>query len=65
MAERIWRCYSARPKVPRSIAHVIFTGTGEIPAGTLQTAMYGVAIGVPYSEPRVRLLLDIDHSPHL
>jgi outer membrane protein insertion porin family len=45
-------------KGPGSIAHVIFTGTGEIPAGVLQTAMYGVAIGVPYSEPRVRLLLD-------
>jgi outer membrane translocation and assembly module TamA len=45
-------------KGPGSIAHVIFTGTGEIPAGVLQTAMYGVAIGVLYSEPRVRLLLD-------
>ena len=37
---------------------MIFTGTGELPAGILQTAMYGVAIGVLYSEPRVRLLLD-------
>lgn len=45
-------------KGPPSIAHVVFTGTGEIPAGTLQTAMYGVAIGVQYSEPRVRQLLD-------
>ena len=45
-------------KGPGSIAHVIFTGTGEIPAGVLQTAMYGVAIGVVYSEPRVRQLLD-------
>ncbi len=45
-------------KGPPAIAHVVFTGTGEIPAGTLQTAMYGVAIGVLYSEPRVRLLLD-------
>jgi outer membrane protein assembly factor BamA len=45
-------------KGPGSIAHVIFTDTGEIPAGILQTAMYGVAIGVLYSEPRVRLLLD-------
>jgi outer membrane protein insertion porin family len=41
-----------------AIAHVIFTGTGDIPAGQLQTAMYGVAIGVPYTEPRVRQLLD-------
>src|ERR1700733_12125056 len=45
-------------KGPPAIAHVIFTGTGDIPAGTLQSAMYGVAIGVPYSEPRVRQLLD-------
>ncbi|MGB6942707.1 MAG: POTRA domain-containing protein [Bryobacteraceae bacterium] len=45
-------------KGPPAIAHVVFTGTGEISAGTLQTAMYEVAIGVPYSEPRVRLLLD-------
>ena len=45
-------------KGPPAIAHVVFTGTGEIPAGVLQTAMYGVAIGVLYSEPAVRLLLD-------
>ncbi len=45
-------------KGPPAIAHVVFTGTGEIPAGALQTAMYGVAIGVLYSEPAVRLLLD-------
>ena len=45
-------------KGPGAIAHVIFTGTGDIPAGTLQTAMYGVAIGVPYTEARVRQLLD-------
>lgn len=41
-----------------AIAHVVFTGTGDITAGTLQTAMYGVAIGVPYTEARVRQLLD-------
>jgi outer membrane protein insertion porin family len=45
-------------KGPPAIAHVIFTSTGELPAGLLQTAMYGVAIGVPYSEPRVRQLLN-------
>lgn len=45
-------------KGPPAIAHVVFTGTGDVPAGTLQTAMYGVAIGVLFSEPRVRLLLD-------
>src|ERR1700733_15902677 len=45
-------------KGPGSIAHVIFTGTGDVPAGGLQTAMNGVAVGVLYSEPRVRQLLD-------
>jgi outer membrane protein assembly factor BamA len=41
-----------------AIAHIVFTGTGDIPAGQLQTAMYPVAIGVPYTEPRLRQLLD-------
>jgi len=41
-----------------AVAHVVFTGTGDIAAGQLQTAMYGVAIGVPYTEPRFRQLLD-------
>jgi outer membrane protein assembly factor BamA len=50
-------------KGPPAIAHVIFTDTGEVPAGTLQTAMYGVAIGVLFSEPRVRLLLDSTIRP--
>jgi outer membrane protein insertion porin family len=50
-------------KGPPAIAHVIFTDTGEVPAGILQTAMYGVAIGVPYSEPRVRQLLDSTIRP--
>ncbi len=50
-------------KGPPAIAHVIFTDTGEIPAGTLQTAMYGVAIGVLFSEPRVRLLLESTIRP--
>jgi outer membrane protein insertion porin family len=50
-------------KGPPAIAHVIFTDTGEVPAGILQTAMYGVAIGVLYSEPRVRLLLDSTIRP--
>jgi outer membrane protein insertion porin family len=48
---------------PGSVAHVIFTGTGDLPAGTLQSAMYGVAIGVVYSEPRVRQLLDSTIRP--
>lgn len=41
-----------------AIAHVVFTNTGDITAGMLQTAMYSVAIGVPYTEARVRQLLD-------
>lgn len=41
-----------------AIAHVVFTGTGDIAAGQLQTAMYSVAIGVPFTEPRMRQLLD-------
>src|ERR1700722_4175656 len=45
-------------KGPPAIAHVTFTGTGDVPAGILQTAMYGVAIGVLYSEAAVRQLLD-------
>ena len=48
---------------PGSIAHVIFTGTGDLPGGTLQSAMYGVAIGVVYSEARVRQLLDSTIRP--
>jgi outer membrane protein insertion porin family len=53
-----------RPSRPRAaIAHVQFTDTGDLPAGMLQTAMYGVAIGVPYSEPRFRLLLDNQIRP--
>jgi len=46
-----------------AIAHVIFTGTGDISAGTLQTAMYGVAIGVPYTERGFRQLLDSTARP--
>ncbi len=52
------RCLFSPAKGHPAIAHVIFTDTGEIPAGTLQTAMYGVAIGVRYTERGVRQLLD-------
>jgi outer membrane protein assembly factor BamA len=53
-----------RPARPRaSIAHVQFTNTGDLPSGLLQTAMYGVAIGVSYTEPRLRLLLDSQIRP--
>jgi outer membrane protein insertion porin family len=50
-------------KVRPSIAHVLFTGTGDIPSGLLQTVMYEVAIGVLYEEPRFRLLLESTARP--
>src|SRR6266481_3277873 len=46
-----------------SVARVIFKDTGDLPAGLLQTAIYGVAIGVVYSEPQFRLLLDTTIRP--
>ncbi|MGA2216181.1 MAG: hypothetical protein ABSH31_23110, partial [Bryobacteraceae bacterium] len=55
----LFRPAKARP----SIAHVVFTGAGDVPLGSLQTAMYAVAIGVQYEEPRFRLLLDSAARP--
>jgi len=55
----LFRPAKARP----SIAHVIFTGTGTVPSGELQTAMYAVAIGAPYQEPVFRQLLDNQARP--
>jgi outer membrane protein insertion porin family len=55
----LFRPAKARP----SIAHVIFTGTGDVPSGVLQTAMYAVAIGVLYQEPVFRQLLDNQARP--
>jgi len=53
-----------RPEKPHpAIAHVLFTNTGDLPSGLLQTAMNGVAIGVPYTEARLRLLLDSSIRP--
>ena len=53
-----------RPVVPRpSVARVIFTNTGEITAGTLQTAMFPVAVGSIYTEPQFRTLLDTTIRP--
>src|SRR5260221_10157474 len=46
-----------------SVARVIFKDTGDLPAGLLQTAMYGVAIGMVYAEPQFRLLLDTTIRP--
>ena len=48
-----------RPAAARpNIARVKFTGAQVIPASTLQNKMTDVAIGVPYSESTVRILLD-------
>jgi outer membrane protein assembly factor BamA len=53
-----------RPARPRSaVAHVQFTNTGDLPPGMLQTAMYVVAIGVQYSEPKFRQLLENQIRP--
>jgi outer membrane protein insertion porin family len=55
----VFRPAKARP----AIARVKFTNTGEIPAGLLQTAMYGVAVGTLYTEPDLRVLLDTTARP--
>jgi outer membrane protein insertion porin family len=53
-----------RPAKQRaSIARVKFTNTGDLPSGMLQTAISGVAIGVGYTEPRLRELLDASVRP--
>ncbi len=49
----VFRPDKARP----NIARVIFTNTGDVSARILQTTMFGVAVGVPYTEARLRLLL--------
>jgi len=55
----VFRPAKARP----SIARVKFTNTGELPAGMLQTAMHGVAVGALYTEPDFRVLLDTTARP--
>ena len=53
-----------RPGKPRpSVARVKFTNTGDLPAGMLQTAMHGVAVGALYTEPDFRVLLDTTARP--
>jgi outer membrane protein assembly factor BamA len=53
-----------RPAKPKpSVARVIFKNTGDLPAGVLQTAMFGVAVGMVYGEPQFRLLLDTTIRP--
>lgn len=55
----VFRPAKARP----SVARVKFTNTGDVPAGLLQSAMYGVAAGTLYSEPDLRVLLDTTARP--
>jgi outer membrane protein assembly factor BamA len=55
----VFRPTKGRP----AVARVKFTDTGEISAIPLQTAMYGVAIGVGYTEAQIRLLLDSTIRP--
>lgn len=48
---------------PPVVAYVRFVNSSVIPASTLQNTMSGVAVGVPFSEPRVRQLLDTSIRP--
>jgi len=50
-------------KARRNIARVKFAQAGDLPAGLLETAIYGVAIGMPYEEAEFRLLLDSQIRP--
>lgn len=45
------------------VAEVEFVGTDVVPAGVLQEAIHGVAIGSRYTESRFRLLLDTSVRP--
>jgi len=55
----VFRPAKARP----NIARVKFTNTGDLPPGLLETAIYGVAVGIPYDEAEFRLLLDTQVRP--
>lgn len=50
-------------KPPAVIGEVKFTGNNILPTYLLQNTLSGVAIGVPYSEPRVRQLLESSIRP--
>jgi len=53
-----------RPPVARSnIAEVRFTGNEVLPADVLTRTLSGVAIGLPYSEPGLREVLDSSIRP--
>jgi len=55
----VFRPAKARP----NIARVKFAQTGDLPPGMLETAIYGVAVGMPYDEAEFRLLLDSQIRP--
>lgn len=50
----VFRPVKSRP----AVARVIFENTGALPSGLLQTAMFDVAVGLEYNEPRIRLMLE-------
>ena len=53
-----------RPATQRpTVAQVVALNTGEIPAGVVQSTLYGVAVGTIYSESRIRQLLDTSVRP--
>jgi outer membrane protein assembly factor BamA len=53
-----------RPATPApTVAEVRFTGNQVLPAAILNNALGEVAIGVPYSEPTIRELLDTSVRP--
>ena len=53
-----------RPARPLpAVAQVTFTGNQVVPAKALQDAIGGVGIGLPYTEPRFRELLDASVRP--
>ena len=55
----VFRPAKARP----NIARVKFANAGDLPTGILETAMFGVAVGVPFEESEFRLLLDSQARP--
>ena len=48
---------------PPTVAEVKFTGNSVVPTSTLLNTIAGVAVGIPYSEPRFRQLLDSSIRP--
>lgn len=55
----LFRPATARP----TVAQVTALNTGDVPAGVVQSTLYGVAVGTIYSEPRIRQLLDTSIRP--